>query len=128
MSNIQTLESVRHEIEHWRRTKTGRGRIPNRIWTNAVALLGRHTMSEICRVLRLSHNQFKTKQKHKDPFTLHSDTPFYEIAMPSIKHQQTDIHLGAAIELKKPDGTLITIKHLSDPVLMNLITALIRSA
>jgi hypothetical protein len=122
-----TLETVRLEIEHWRGTREKTGRIPNRIWSQAIRLLDKHSMSEICRALRLSHTQLKNKIKKHDPFTLNSDTPFYEVAMPSIKHQQTDIHLGVSIEIKRPDGTLLTIRHLSDSVLINMISSLIRS-
>ena len=124
---ITSLETVRLEIEHWRGTREKTGRIPNRIWSHAIRLLDKHSMSETCRTLRLSHTQLKNKIKQHDPFTLNSDTPFYEVAMPSIKHQQKDIQLGACLEVKRPDGTLLTIRHLSDPVLMNIITSLMRS-
>lgn len=122
-----TLEAVRIDIEHWRGSREKSGRIPNRIGSQAIKLLDKHSMSEICRVLRLSHTQLKNKIKQHDPFTLNSAPPFYEVAMPSIKHQQTDIHLGAYIELKRPNGTLLTIRHLSDSVLINMISFLIRS-
>ena len=121
-----TLEAVRLEIEHWRGAREKSGRIPNRIWSQAISLLDKHSMTEICRVLRLGHTQLKNKIKQHDPFRLTSDTPFYEVAMPSIKHQQTDIRLGACIEVKKPDGTVLTIRHLSDSVLINMISSLIR--
>tara|TARA_R110002110_G_scaffold414387_2_gene644256 strand:- start:1173 stop:1556 length:384 start_codon:yes stop_codon:yes gene_type:complete len=122
-----TLEAVRIEIEHWRGTREKTGRIPNRIWSQAIRLLDKHSMSEICRALRLSHTQLKNKIKQRDPFTLKSDMPFYEVAMPSIKHQQTDVHLGACLEIKRPDGTLMTIRHASDSVLINMLSSLIRS-
>ncbi len=122
-----TLETVRIELDRWRGTREKSGRIPNRIWLQAIGLLDNHSMSEICRVLRLSHTQLKNKCKQHDPFTIKSDTPFYEVAMPSIKHQQTDIRLGASIEITRPDGTLVIIKHLSDPVIMSLISSFVRS-
>lgn len=122
-----TLETVRVELDRWRGTREKSGRIPNRIWIQAIGLLDKHSMSEICRVLRLSHTQLKNKLKQHDPFTIKSDTPFYEVAMPSIKHQQTDIKLGTSIEIKRPDGTLIIIKHLSDTVIINLISSFVRS-
>jgi len=124
---ITTLETVRIEIEHWRGTREKSGRIPNRIWSQAIRLLDKHSMSEICRVLRLSHTQLKNKIKKHDPFTIKTDTPFYEVAMPSIKQQQTDIKLGTSIEIKRPDGTLVIIKHLSDPVIINMISSFVRS-
>lgn len=47
--------------------------------------------------------------------------------MPSIKHQQTDIKLGTSIEIKRPDGTLVIMNHLSDPVIINLISSFVSS-
>jgi hypothetical protein len=122
-----TLESVRVELEHWRGTREKSGRIPNRIWSQAISLLDKHSMSEICRMLRLSHTQLKNKIKQHDPFTIKIDTPFFEVATPSIKHQQTDIQLGTSIEIQKPDGTFMTIRHLSDSMLINMISSLMRS-
>lgn len=46
-------------------------------------------MSEICRMLRLSHTQLKNKIKQHDPFTIKSDTPFYKVATASIKREHT---------------------------------------
>lgn len=90
----KTLEAVRIEIEHWRGTREKSGCITNRIWPQAIKLLDKHSMSEICRVLRLSHTQLKNKIKQHDPFTLNSDTPFNKVAASSIQHQQRDIHYG----------------------------------
>ena len=63
----KTLEAVLIEIEHWRGTREKSGRIPNRIWLQAIQLLNKHSMSEICRVLCLSHTQLKNKIKQHDP-------------------------------------------------------------
>ncbi len=80
-----TLETLRNELDRWRGTREKSGRIPNRIWLQALGLLDKHSMSEICRALRLSHTQLKNKCKQHDPFAIKSDKPFYEVAMPSIK-------------------------------------------
>ena len=82
-----TLDAVRIEIEHWRGTREKSGRIPNRIWSQVIRLLARHSILKICRASHLSHTQLKNKIKQQDSFTLNSDTPFYEVAMPTIKHQ-----------------------------------------
>ncbi len=71
-----TLETVRIELDRWRGTREKSGRIPNRIWLQAIGLLDNHSMSEICRALRLSHTQLKNKCKQHDTFTIKSDTPF----------------------------------------------------
>lgn len=72
-------------------------------------------MPEICRVPRLSHTQLKNKSKQHDPFTIKSDTPFYEIAMPSIKHQQTDICSGQVF-WDMPQDTLINLSCAESPL------------
>lgn len=122
-----TLKTLRRDLEHWRGTRKKSGSIPEHIWKQAISLLSNNTKAEICRELRFTHSEVNKKIKKNDPFTIKTDTPFYEVAIPSIKHQQTDIKLGASIEIKRPDGTLVNIKHLSELALMNLISSLIRS-
>ncbi len=125
MSATNTLEAVCIELDHWRSTRKKSGKIPDKIWAKTLKLLDRYSMNEVRQALRLSHTQLKNKLKQKDPFTLNSETPFYEIAVTSIKHQQTHIHLGTSIELKRPDGTILSIQHLSDRLLLNLISTFI---
>lgn len=37
-----TFEAVPLEIEHWRGSSEKAGRIPNRIWSQAISLLDKH--------------------------------------------------------------------------------------
>lgn len=122
MSTTHSLKAVGIELDHWRANKEKSSRIPDNLWSKIINLIDKHSMKEICRFLKLNQSQLKNKVKPKDPFALNSDTPFYELSVPSIKHQQTEVQLGASIEVKRPDGITIVIKQLSNPALLSLVS------
>ena len=121
-----TLESVRTELEAWRGTRAKSGRIPNRVWSAALQLLTKHSTTKICKTLGLSPAQFKKKATQQAPLALQKDTPFYEVRLPSIPPKQPTMELGASIKLKRPDGTLVSINHLSESLLVSVITSIMR--
>jgi hypothetical protein len=122
----QSLDSVCDEFNHWRSTKTKHGRIPNNLWLKAIQLLDRYSMSELSRALRVSHDQIRAKLNLKNNLTAEEPMPFVEIAVPSIKHEKTDITLGSRIELKRSDGASMVIEHLSEQTLSNLLAKFMR--
>lgn len=46
-----TLARVRVEFDQWRAGRSGRGRIPDRLWRLAVALLDSFSTAVVCREL-----------------------------------------------------------------------------
>ncbi len=55
------LEEFQHQFQFWRKTKTGRGRIPASLWQAAVEVfyIGGHSLHKISKTLHLNHTAFK---------------------------------------------------------------------
>lgn len=53
------LEAVRRRFELWRRTRQGRSRIPEKLWTSAVKLAATYGLCRTARALRLDYNALK---------------------------------------------------------------------
>ena len=49
-----TLEEVAGHFEHWRRDKKKGERIPDQLWSEAIALIEDYGLSQVTRRLRLS--------------------------------------------------------------------------
>ena len=47
------LSEVRAQFDTWRSTKAGGGRIPDHLWSLAIALLSSHSATEVARQLGL---------------------------------------------------------------------------
>ena len=54
-------KKVRDGIEHWRRTRTKRWRMPEPLWDEAVALARVHGVYRISQVLRVNYDSLKTR-------------------------------------------------------------------
>jgi len=55
------FEVVRRRFELWRRTRQGRARIPERLWTSAVKLAATYGLCRTARTLRLDYNALKQR-------------------------------------------------------------------
>ena len=55
------LESVRQRLEHWRRTRTHRSRIPEELWASALELAGEYGLAKTARALRLDYYALKER-------------------------------------------------------------------
>ena len=55
------LEAGRRRFERWRGTRTGRSRIPERLWTSAVRLAGVYGLCRTARTLGLDYNALKRR-------------------------------------------------------------------
>lgn len=55
------LEEVKQQFRTWRRTKTGRERIPDPLWQAAAEVFhtGDHSLHKISKTLHLNHTDFK---------------------------------------------------------------------
>ena len=126
MSQPLTLQSLSIELDEWRKNQTKQGRLPDNIWTKTLKLLESHSMTEVSRELRISHEQIRNKLKKQDVSRGVPFTPFVEMKTPSIKHKNIDITLGNRIELKRADGASMIIEHLSDSTLSTLLAKFMR--
>ena len=55
------FEAVRRRFELWRRTRQGRARIPERLWTSAVKLAATYGLCRTARTLGLDYNALKQR-------------------------------------------------------------------
>ena len=77
-----TLERVREQFGHWRRTREKKGAIPEALWEAAVLLHSDYSLCQIAKVLRLSYNDLKRRvQTQKSNITSHSNASFIELGL-----------------------------------------------
>lgn len=64
-----TIETVREQFEHWRRTRKKRAAIPDHLWASAIELSARHSVYKIARNLRLNSSdlQKRIQRIHAEP-------------------------------------------------------------
>jgi hypothetical protein len=55
------FEAVRQRFERWRRSRQGRARIPERLWTSAVQLAATYGLCRTARTLRLDYYALKKR-------------------------------------------------------------------
>lgn len=125
MSEPLTLKSLGAELESWRKTRVKMGPLPSNIWDKALKLLDNHSMTELSRELRISHEQIRNKLNQQNKVDVDTNA-FIEIKSPSIKHEKTDITLGSRIELKRADGASMIMDNLSDNTLSMLLAKFMR--
>ncbi len=77
-----TLDRVREQFGHWRRTREKKGAIPEDLWEAAVSLQSDYSLCQISKVLRLGYNDLKTRvQAQKSNFISASDASFIELGI-----------------------------------------------
>ena len=63
MKRIETLSpnliQLRQRLEDWRQRRSGRSRIPEHFWTEALALVRTEGVSRVSRILRLHYHRLK---------------------------------------------------------------------
>ena len=64
------LSEVKRQFEEWRKMKTGRERIPEKLWEAAVSLSKEHSISRISKALRLNYTALKNRIVEKDEDTI----------------------------------------------------------
>jgi hypothetical protein len=55
------VRAVRDRFEAWRRAKSGREKIPDRLWSQAAALAARHGVNLVSHWLRLNHSDLRDR-------------------------------------------------------------------
>jgi hypothetical protein len=61
-----TLARVRTEFDQWRSGRSGRGRIPDRLWRLAVSLLDSCSAAVVCKELGLSPGALRNHRRSLD--------------------------------------------------------------
>ena len=60
-TSTSQLEAVVNQFEHWRATRSKRGRIPDALWALVAPLMQQYSHNEIASALRLNHAQMKER-------------------------------------------------------------------
>ena len=136
------LAKLQTRFEHWRNTRTTRSPIPEDLLQAARVLLGRYSVSMVCRVCRLHpaslHKRTKSastssksdKPVHKSAST--SQTAFYCLP-PAVSLQQSPVSTPAAencrLVLERTDGARMTLvlPQLDDTALSTLCSNFLRA-
>jgi len=116
-SQIQTLtlEEVAAHFEHWRTKKQKGERIPDQLWSEAIALVKDYGLSQVTRRLRLSGRDFNKRRglpgsgrrrarRAEAPATFVELTP--EVVVQAQRRQST----AGCLELTRPDGLRLRIE------------------
>ncbi len=120
-----SLKEVSARFEQWRSTRAKRGKIPNVLWQQVLALLNIYSRSELCKVLKLSSGQIKTKmQLHTADATVNINSKmrdFVAINIPQVT-EEIDTQFTGRVEIKRPDGVVIFIERLNQQTLTQILT------
>lgn len=68
-STILTLNDVKDHFDHWRATRTKRGKIPACLWDEVKTLIGRYPTSQIAQTLHVNAYQISSGVNNKIDFT-----------------------------------------------------------
>jgi|GEM_PF-837570 len=110
-----TLDEVAAHFEHWRREKKKGERIPDQLWSEAIALVKDYGLSQVTRRLRLSGRDLNKRRglpgsgrrrarRAEAPATFVELTP--EVVMQAQRRQST----AGCLELIRPDGLRLRIE------------------
>ncbi|SDU47937.1 hypothetical protein [Desulfobacula phenolica] len=111
------LEEARQQFNEWRRTKTGRERIPESLWQSAIDLFhtGEYSLHKISKTLKLNHTDFK-KQANKNLAVPQEQTPAFIELAPLVSDSECVIEMedvsGSKMRMffrGKPDPNLIEL-------------------
>ncbi len=81
------VDSIRRRFEHWRQTRRGLSRIPERLWAAAVEMAGTCGISHTAKALRVNYNALRKRIEHQAAAGLrrpegNSVATFLELAPP----------------------------------------------
>ena len=109
-----TLKEVAAHFEHWRREKKKGERIPEQLWSEAIALIEEHGLSQVTRRLRLSGRDLnkrrgilgsgRRRRRGEAPAT------FVELAPEVVAQAQRRQSTPGYLELIRPDGLRLHIE------------------
>jgi hypothetical protein len=109
-----TLEEVSRHVEQWRSRKKRGERVPQRIWSEALALVGTHGISRVSRTLRLSYTELDKRRRAMEAEQrrkpAREGTAFVEIDRALVDQVPGSEASAAWLELERPDGLRLRIR------------------
>lgn len=126
MQHDTLLDDVKSHFDHWRATRTKRGKIPDYLWDKVRALIGHYSLTDITETLSINSNQMRNNLNVGATFNfveVSNSTKISPSIQPSISpadHTQT-----CSIELHHASGVILKINALPIPSLPTIITQFI---
>jgi hypothetical protein len=115
-SRALTLEAVVEHFEAWRREKKKGERIPDDLWSEAIALLSDYSVSEVVKTLRLCGADLRKRQAtfsaSKSLQRPRSEMPFVELDRTLMGEAEPlrQTVKPVLIELERADGSRVRIR------------------
>ncbi len=100
---------VKAQFEHWRKTRTKRGKIPDELWSAAVELTKLHSVNQIAKLMRLNASDLskKTQSVSSPIIKANEESPVSFIEFPKISNCNLR---SCEIDLKRTDGSEMQIR------------------
>lgn len=124
------LNDAKSHFDHWRTTRTKRGKIPDYLWDKVKSLIGKYSLTTITEMLNINTNQLR---EHLD---LGKEVNFVEVrtnrdSKPQAfsYHQTVAIdrhHKTCSIEIHRPTGGMLKIDDYPVESLDTIITQFMR--
>ena len=110
-----TLEEVAAHFEHWRREKKKGERIPDQLWSEAIALVKDYGLSQVTRRLRLSGRDLNKRRGmpgsgRRRARPVAAPAAFVELAPEVVVQAQRRQSTPGCLELIRPDGLRLRIE------------------
>ncbi|MGB5830626.1 MAG: hypothetical protein WBG92_01365, partial [Thiohalocapsa sp.] len=110
-----TLEEVAAHFEHWRREKKKGERIPEQLWSEAIALVETEGLSHVTRRLRLSGRDLNERRGmpgsgQRRALPVEAPATFVELAPEVVVQAQHRQATPGYLELIRPDGLRLRIE------------------
>ena len=115
-SPILTLEQVAVHFEDWRRQKRGGERIPEQLWSEAIALVETYGLSQVTRRLRLSGQDLNRRRgivgsgRRRRRRRAEQPAAFVELAPEVDVQTQRRQSTAGCLELIRPDGLRLRLE------------------
>jgi hypothetical protein len=106
INTTSSLTSVCQRLEAWRQRRSGRSRIPESFWNDAIALARAEGVSRVSRVLRLHYQRLKDRLNTVLPSSTPVAVPaFVELSLPPSFQGGRE----CLVEMTHPTGAKMTI-------------------
>ena len=112
---LDDLSRTRALFEHWRATRSGRGKIPEELWQAVVALRDRYPASQLCRELHLSAGSLRARLREAEAPPASAATPEFvplrleALGLPVADRPATPADASLRLVWERADGTRLRL-------------------
>ena len=101
------LNRLRDQLDRWRQSQSGAGRLPEALWSSAATLAHTHGVGPVARTLRLDYNKLKRHLPPPAQATPLAPASFVELRPREWLPQAATL---CRIELSDPEGARMTLE------------------